>query len=139
MFEDALRYPYAEGEGLRALAIGGILTLLNVLLLPPLLVSDYTLRVLRRVAAGDQHLPGSDDPVGLFVDGLNAIAVAVEYPLVPVVLVGAAILAVFVPLTEAPPAWLSVLAGIVALASVPVLPLAVYVFPAGLVVLARTG
>jgi hypothetical protein len=139
MFEDALRYPYDEGAGLRALAIGGLLTLLSVLVLPAVLVSGYTLRVLRDVDAGEEHLPAFEDWGAMLVDGLKAIAVAVVYVAVPAVLVTVAALSLLLPLTETPPQWLVVIAGIVTLLSVPVTLFAVYALPAGLVTLARTG
>lgn len=139
MFEDALRYPYDEGAGLRALAIGGLLTLLSVLVLPAILVSGYTLRVLREVDAGDEYLPAFDDWAAMFVDGLKAIAVAVVYVVVPAILLTVAALSLLLPLTETPPQWLVVVAGIVTLLSVPVTILAIYALPAGLVTLARTG
>ncbi|MFC7227249.1 DUF4013 domain-containing protein [Salinirubellus salinus] len=139
MFEDALRYPYDEGAGLRALAIGGLLTLLSVLVIPAVLVSGYTLRVLRDVDAGGEHLPAFDDWGAMLVDGLKAIAVAVVYVAVPAILLTVAALSLLLPLTESPPTWLVAVAGIVTLLSVPVTILAVYALPAGLVTLARTG
>jgi hypothetical protein len=138
MFEDALRYPYDDGEGLRALAIGGLLAVLSFLLLPAIVVSGYTLRVLRQVDAGDEHLPSFADPVALFVDGLKAIAVALAYLVVPIVLVAFAAVALFVPVTGTPPTWLSAIAAIISVLSVPVFLLALYALPAGLVALART-
>ena len=139
MFEDAIRYPYDEGDGLRALAIGGALTLLSFLLLPVFLVSGYTVRVLRSVAAGEEHLPGFDDPVELFVDGLKAIVVGLVYLVVPAVLLVLAVAAFLVPLTGPVPGWLTAIAVVVALLSVPSVFAALYVLPAGLVELARTG
>jgi hypothetical protein len=139
MFEDALRYPYDEGDGLRSLVIGGLLTLLSVLVLPAILVSGYTLRVLREVDAGDEHLPAFDDCGAMLVDGLKAIAVALVYVLIPAVLLTVAVFSLLLPLTQEPPTWVVAVAGIVTLLAVPVTLLAVYTLPAGLVMLARTG
>lgn len=139
MFEDALRYPYDEGESLRALAIGSVLTLLSFLLIPVVLVSGYTLRVLRAVDAGDEHLPAFDDWTGMFVDGLKALVVGVVYLVVPAVLVVLAVGSFLVPFASAPPSWLSAVAVVVAVVSVPSMLLALYALPAGLVNLARTG
>jgi hypothetical protein len=139
MFEDAIRYPYDGGEGLRALVIGGVLTLLSFLVVPVVLVSGYTLRALAAVTNGDERLPAFEDWAGLFVDGLKALVVGLIYLLVPSVLVTAAIAAVFVPLASEVPTWLTALAWIVALVSVPAMVAALYALPAGLVNLARTG
>jgi len=139
MFEDALRYPYDEGAGLRPLAIGGLLTLLSVLVLPVVLVSGYTLRVLRDVDACDEHLSAFDDWGAMLVDGLKAIAVALVYVLLPAVLVTVAVVSLLLPLTQEPPTWVVAVAGIVTLLAVPVTLLAVYALPAALVTLARTG
>lgn len=139
MFEDALRYPYNHGDGLRALAIGGLLTLLSVLVLPVVLVSGYTLRVLRDVDAGEEHLPAFDDWGTMFVDGLKAIAVAIVYVAVPAILLGVAALSLLLPLTQTPPSWVVAIAGAVTLLAVPVTLFAVYALPAALVSLARTG
>jgi hypothetical protein len=129
MFEDALRYPYDEGDGLRSLVIGGLLTLLSVLVLPAILVSGYTLRVLREVDAGDEHLPAFDDCGAMLVDGLKAIAVALVYVLIPAVLLTVAVFSLLLPLTQEPPTWVVAVAGIVTLLAVPVTLLAVYTPP----------
>jgi hypothetical protein len=129
MFEDALRYPYDEGDGLRSLVIGGLLTLLSVLVLPAILVSGYTLRVLREVDAGDEHLPAFDDWGAMLVDGLKAIAVALVYVLIPAVLLTVAVFSLLLPLTQEPPTWVVAVAGIVTLLAVPVTLLAVYTPP----------
>ena len=139
MFENALRYPYDEGDGLKTLAIGGLLSLLGFLLFPAILVSGYTLRVLRDVDAGEDDLPAFDDWVAMFVDGLKAIAVAIAYVLVPAVLLTVAVVSLLLPLTQTPPTWVVAIAGIVTLLAVPVTLLAIYALPAGLVTLARTG
>jgi hypothetical protein len=139
MFKNAIRYPYDDGEGLRALAIGGVLTLLSFLVFPVFLLGGYTVRVLPRVADGDEHLPAFEDPADLFVDGLKAFVVGFAYLVVPVVLVTAAIVAVFVPFASPVPTWVTVLAWVVALLSVPTTVAALYVLPAGLVNFARTG
>lgn len=139
MFEDAIRYPYDEGEGLRALAIGGVLTLLSFLLVPVFVVSGYTIRVLRDVVGGEEHLPSFDGPAELFVDGLKALVVGFVYLLVPSILLGLAVAAFLVPLSTPVPRWISAIAVVVALVSLPSVFLVLYVLPAGLVNLARTG
>lgn len=139
MFEEAVEYPYDGGEGLRAIAIGSVLTMLGVLVLPLVLVSGYTVRVIRTVAAGDTHPPAWDDWGSLFVDGLKAIAVGIGYLLVPTALVGLAVVAFFVPVSEPVPRVLSLVLSVVALLSVPLLLAALYALPAGLAAFAVSG
>jgi hypothetical protein len=138
MFEDALRYPYSDGEGVKTLLVGTLLSLLGVLLLPAVFVAGYTVRVLRAVAADEETLPDWDDWADLFVDGLRAIAVGVAYLLVPLLLVVGAALAFFVPITGEPTRLVTLLAWAVALLSLPSLFAATYALPAALVNVAVT-
>ena len=133
MFEDALRYPYSDGEGIKTLLAGTLLSLLGVLLLPAVFVAGYTMRVLRAVAADEEALPGWDDWTDLFVDGLRATVVSVAYLLVPMLLVVGAIVAFLVPFPGEPTRLVTLLAWAVALLSLPLLFAATYVLPAALV------
>jgi hypothetical protein len=136
MFTRSLTYPYDDGDGLRALAVGTVLTLLSALVLPAVLVLGYSLRVVRAVAAGDESPPGWGDPAALLVDGLRGLVVVALYLAVPAALVGLAVLAVFLPLAEPPTRLVSLLATAVALLSVPLFLAALYLTPAALAVVA---
>jgi len=57
MFEEAIRYPWKGEDNLKNVAIGGVLTLLGVFLLPMFFVLGYGLEVIRRVSDGDVAEP----------------------------------------------------------------------------------
>ena len=93
MLEEAFRYPTTGEDALERLLIGGVLSILSVLVLPAFLVYGYLVRCVAAVAAGEEVPPAFDDWEGLFVDGLKAFVIGVAYALVPFVLS----LLVFVP------------------------------------------
>lgn len=63
--------------------IGGILSLLGVLIVPSILVLGYLVRVLRRTMRGDDHPPSFDEWGDLLVDGAKAFVVTLAYGFVP--------------------------------------------------------
>lgn len=153
MFEDALRYPWTGEDRLETIVVGGVLGLLGFLVVPVFLVLGYLVRVVRRVGEGDEAPPAFDDWGKLLVDGLKAFVVALVYGLVPAVVLTVAALALFVPATfveetgpGAPaetgttvdPVGLVVALAVVALA-LGVTLAALYLLPAGVAALARTG
>lgn len=85
MINDALEYPRSGDEWTKTVLIGGILSLLGVLILPTLLVLGYLVRVLNRTMRGDDRLPVFDDWEALFFDGVKAFVITVAYGLVPAV------------------------------------------------------
>lgn len=71
MLSDALRYPLERDDWLRTVLIGGLLTVLSVLVLPWFLLQGYYVRVLNGVTNGDPEPPGFTDWVDLLVDGVK--------------------------------------------------------------------
>ena len=73
MLSDALRYPL-EGDGwLRTILVGGLLTILSVLVLPWFFLQGYYVRVLHGVTNDDPMPPKFTDWVDLLVDGLKLV------------------------------------------------------------------
>jgi len=92
MFEDALRYPTAGDDALETIAIGGILGLLGVLLLPVFIVYGYLVHVIRTVGRGDDEtLLTFDDWGTLLVDGLKGFVIVLVYTVVPALALGIAV------------------------------------------------
>jgi hypothetical protein len=71
MLSDALRYPLESDDWVRTVLIGGLLTILSVLVLPWFFLQGYYVRVLRGVANDDPEPPKFDEWVDLLVDGLK--------------------------------------------------------------------
>ena len=90
MIQDALEYPRTGDDWTKTVLIGGILSLLGVLVIPTILVLGYLVRVLERTMHGDEQPPEFDDWGGLLVDGIQAFAITFAYGLVPAA-VGAAV------------------------------------------------
>lgn len=137
MFEKSISYPWNDGDGVKTIIIGGVLTLLGFLVIPLVLVSGYSLRVIRAVVDGDSELPAWDDLGGLFVDGFRALVVTVAYFAVPAVLLFVAVAAFFVPLSS-PPRVATLVFAALALVALPLVLVAWYVLPAALVRVAVT-
>ena len=101
MLSDALRYPLNGDGWLRTILVGGLLTILQVLVLPLFFVQGYYVRILRGVANDDPDPPRFDDWVDLLVDGLKlfvvnilvVLAVFVVLALVGIVFGGGSLLA----------------------------------------------
>ena len=73
MLSDALRYPLEADGWVRTILIGGLLTVLSVLVVPAFLLQGYYVRVLRGVTNDDPIPPVFDEWVDLSVDGLKLI------------------------------------------------------------------
>jgi hypothetical protein len=71
MLTEALRYPLESDGWVRTVLIGGLLTILSVLILPWFLLQGYYVRVLHGVTNGDPLPPAFTDWVELLVDGLK--------------------------------------------------------------------
>jgi len=98
MFEEAIRYPWKGEDNLKNVAIGGVLTLLGVFLLPMFFVLGYGLEVIRRVSDGDVAEPPAWEDWGtLFVDGLKVFVITVVYSLIPAAIFAFAVFSWFVP------------------------------------------
>ena len=85
MLSDALHYPLDSDDWLRTILIGGLLSVLSVLVLPIPLLQGYYVRVLRGTTRGDATPPAFDEWGDLFVDGLKLIGVNIAVSLVVVV------------------------------------------------------
>ena len=72
--------------------IGGVISLLSVLLIPIPIVLGYQVEAMRRAGEGDDRLPAWDDWGGFFVKGIIAIVVQLVYAL-PVLLLACCMLA----------------------------------------------
>lgn len=147
MFEEAIRYPWNGERRVETIAIGGVLTLLSVLVFPAFLVYGYVVRVVRQVSAGETETPPVfDDWEALFVDGLKVFVVTLVYSLVPMAVFALAVFTWFVPVFvtagEAPRTLgvAGVLLGLaVALLALVASLAMVYVVPAAVAAFARTG
>lgn len=89
--EDAITYPTESDEWILTVLIGGVLTLLSVLVVPVFLVSGYVVRAIRANLDGEPEPPTFGDWGELFVDGLKATVIGFVYMLVPFVVLGATV------------------------------------------------
>ena len=136
MLEDAIYYPNRGDDALVTVLIGGVLTMLSVLLIPVIFVFGYFLRVLEHTVEGDDQPPVFDDWANLGVQGLLAFVVTTVYYLIPVL--AFALLGGIGAITGSSDA---AAAGLVVAALVSgVLFIALtYIYPAALTNFARTG
>jgi hypothetical protein len=87
MIRDSLDYLRTSDGWIRTVAIGGLLTLFGVLVVPTILVAGYLVRVLRATMHGDDVPPAFDEWSDLASDGLRAFAIVFVYGVVPALLV----------------------------------------------------
>ncbi|MFD1599883.1 DUF4013 domain-containing protein [Halobellus rarus] len=84
MIQQSLQYLRNDEEHwVRTVLIGGILSLLSVLIVPSFLVLGYLVRVVRGTMHEDEQPPAFDEWGDLFADGIKAFVVAFVYGLVP--------------------------------------------------------
>ena len=89
MISKSLTYLRNDEEGwVRTVLIGGILSLLGVLIVPTILVAGYLVRVVRATMRGDDQPPVFDEWGDMAVDGLKAAVIAFVYGLVPMIVAG---------------------------------------------------
>lgn len=98
MISESIRYLRTSDDWVKTVLVGGILTLLGVLVVPTIFVAGYLVRVLRGTMHGDDTPPRFDDWAALVGDGVRAFAIALVYAVVPAALValtaaGAAVVA----------------------------------------------
>jgi hypothetical protein len=98
MFEEALTYPTTGDDSRKSLAIGIVLSLLGVLILPVFVVFGYLLGVLRQGSDDDATLPVYEEWGTLLVDGLKAFLVTLGFFALPTVLLVLSVLAFVVPI-----------------------------------------
>jgi hypothetical protein len=82
MLGDALSFPRSGDDWIPTLLIGGVLSVLSVLVLPVFVVQGYLVRVLRAAANDETDAPSFTDWGGLFVDGLKLFVINIAYSLV---------------------------------------------------------
>lgn len=88
MIRDSINYLRNSDDWVKTVVIGGVLTLLGVLIVPMLVVFGYVMRVVRETMTGEEEPPVFDEWGELTVDGLKAFVIAAVYSLVPVVIAG---------------------------------------------------
>lgn len=83
--EALLTYPMESDDWIVTVAIGTVLTLLSVLIVPAFLVYGYLVRALRAGMGGASEPPEFDDWGTLFVEGLVATVILFVYQLIPII------------------------------------------------------
>ena len=86
MLSEAINYPRESDHVLRTVLIGGVLSLLSILIIPALILGGYGIKVLRRTTTGNDELPQFEDWGTLALDGLKGLGIAIGYLLAPMVL-----------------------------------------------------
>ena len=90
MISASLNYLRESDSAVATIAIGGLLFILSVFVLPVVFVSGYLMRVLRQTANGNDEPPVFDDWGDLGVDGLKAVAISLVYSGIPAAIVAIA-------------------------------------------------
>jgi hypothetical protein len=85
MLGDALQFPRSGDDWLPTVIIGGVLSILGVLILPALVIQGYLVRVLRAGARDNATVPSFTEWGRLLVDGLKILLVSLGYGLAVVV------------------------------------------------------
>ncbi|MGQ3329429.1 MULTISPECIES: DUF4013 domain-containing protein [Halorubrum] len=141
MLEDGLSYP-VRGDWIGRIAIGGILGLFSVLLLPAFIIVGYLVRVLEETIGGEDVPPEFTDWGDLLMKGVIGTIITIAYTVIPVVVYGV-VVAVVGGTSGAIGGDAGALIGVVgvllALAFIPVLFLIYYAVPAALSAYAARG
>lgn len=85
MLGTALSYLTNSENFVKTLIIGSVLTLLNFLILPGLIVTGYLLQVMKESASGETSAPEFDNWDDLLIDGLKGLVVTIAYGFVAIV------------------------------------------------------
>ncbi|MDS0241271.1 MULTISPECIES: DUF4013 domain-containing protein [unclassified Haloferax] len=85
MLSDALWFLKRSDDWFATTIIGGVLSLLSVLILPGIILQGYFVRAMQAAANGEQSAPSFTDWGGLFVDGLKLFVVTFVWALLAVV------------------------------------------------------
>lgn len=85
MLSDALWFLKRSDDWVATTIIGGVLSLLSVLIVPAFILQGYFVRAMRAAADGDETAPSFTDWGGLVVDGLKLFVVVLGWSLVVVV------------------------------------------------------
>ncbi|WP_411963728.1 DUF4013 domain-containing protein [Haloferax sp. YSMS24] len=85
MLSDALWFVKRSDDWVATTIIGGVLSLLSVLILPAFILQGYFVRAMRAAADGDRAAPSFTDWGGLLVDGLKLFVVTFVWALVAII------------------------------------------------------
>ena len=85
MLSDALWFLKRSDDWVATTIIGGVLSLLSVLILPAFVLQGYFVRAMQAAARGDDAAPSFTDWGGLIVDGLKLFVVTFVWALVAIV------------------------------------------------------
>lgn len=87
IYKDALEY---SAKDWKTLVILGVICLFSFLFLPAFLITGFNYRVINTavhgIINGRDPLPGFDDPINMFIDGVKVVIVQVIYLLVPMII-----------------------------------------------------
>ena len=87
IYKDALEY---SAKDWKTLVILGVICLFSFLFLPAFLITGFNYRVINTavhgIINGRDPLPGFNDPIDMFIDGVKVVIVQVIYLLVPMII-----------------------------------------------------
>lgn len=87
IYKDSLEY---SAKDWKTLVILGIICLFSFLLIPAFLITGYNYRVINTavhgIINGRDPLPGFDDLIEMFIDGVKVVIVQIAYLLVPLII-----------------------------------------------------
>lgn len=86
MLGDALSYPSNGDDWLKTLLIGVGLMVTSFLIIPGVMLSGYTVRILRSAARGEDTPPSFGEWAELLVDGLKMTGISIAYLIIPYVI-----------------------------------------------------
>jgi len=81
--KESLNFPFKEQDWIKTILLGSVLALASLLVLPAPLLLGYLVRVMRQ-----DSIPGFDNLLDMYIDGLKAFTVAVIYILPGIMLLG---------------------------------------------------
>lgn len=136
---EALTAPIGADRWLTRVAIGGVLTLGSVFIVPLFVLAGYMIRVVRAGSSGSAPLPPFTNPVGLILDGIRWAVISAIFIAIPTVVgaIGTVVAArAFVELSIEMATL--VLIGVILLTTVTFF-IAIYLLPIAIINLSRSG
>jgi hypothetical protein len=85
MLSEALWFLKRSDDWIATTIIGGVLSLLSVLILPAIILQGYFVRAMQAAAHGEEAAPSFTDWGGLFVDGLKLFVVTFVWALIAII------------------------------------------------------
>ena len=87
IYKDSLEY---SAKDWKTLVILGVFAFLSFLLIPAFLITGYNYRVINTavhgIINGRDPLPGFDDIIEMFIDGVKVVIVQIAYLIVPAII-----------------------------------------------------